>query len=99
MKLAEIYSPKDTDKAIHYFNEAINSANKLQENFYIVSATTALGDFYFNRNENSLAYKNYKIALDLVNETKNENNYKKIQERINDIRIKIGEERFKNLAN
>ncbi len=94
MKLAEIYSPRDNEKAIKYFNNAIKYAYELNESFYIISSTTALGDFYFNRNDNANALVNYKIAL---NASQNKENLSKIQQRIDDIKIKIGEERFNEL--
>lgn len=97
MKLAEIFAPRDIEKAIEYYNKSIEIAYELKENFYIISATTALGDFYFYRNENALAFNNYRVALDLTKNSQYKDNYDKIQQRLNDLKIKIGEERFKEL--
>ena len=97
MKLAEIFSSKDIEKSVEYYNKSIEYAYKLNENFYIISATTALGDFYFNHNEINLSFKNYKIALDLTQNAQHNDNYNKIIQRIEDIKIKIGEERFNEL--
>lgn len=91
MKLAEIYSAKKPDDAIEYYNNALNCAKELDEPFYIVSTATALGDFYFNRKENELALKNYKTAL---KSARNKENEGRINARIGDIKMRVGEERF-----
>lgn len=97
IKLAEIYAPRDTQKATEYYNRAIKYAYELKEAFYIIASTTALGDFYFNRGENALALKNFKIALELAKNSKYQENSEKIEQRINDIKMRVGEERFVEL--
>ena len=97
MKLAEIYSAKNTEKAIEYYNKALSYANLLNEPFYIISTATALGDFYFNRKDNSLALKNYKHAYNFAKDGIYKENADKILQRINDIKMRVGEERFKEL--
>lgn len=98
MKLAEIYSAKNPAKALEYYKRALNSANELNETFYIISASTALGDFYFNRRNDKSAYKYFKIAYDLVINSNYKENIDKIEARINDIKIRVGEEEFKKIA-
>ncbi len=97
MKLAEIYAAKSPEKAIEYYNQALNYANMLNEPFYIISTATALGDFYYNRKENALALKNYKHAYNFANEGIYKENAQKILQRIEDIKMRVGEERFKEL--
>lgn len=97
MKLAEIYAAKSPDKAVEYYNQALNYANMLNEPFYIISTATALGDFYFNRKENSLALKNYKHAYNYANDGVYKENVPKILQRIEDIKMRVGEERFKEI--
>ena len=97
MKLAEIYAAKTPEKAVEYYNQALNYANVLNEPFYIISTATALGDFYFNRKENALALKNYKHAYNFANEGIYKENAPKILQRIEDIKMRVGEERFKEL--
>lgn len=98
MKLGEIYSAKEPDIAVKYYNKALTIAKQLNETFYIISASTALGDFYFNRRNDKMAYDNYKIAYNLVKDTNNKENTDKIENRIKDIKARIGEERFKEIA-
>ena len=97
MKLAEIYSAKAPDAALEYYTKALEIAETLNESFYIVSSATALGDFYYNRKNDELAYKNYKKAYDLVKDSKYKDNSEKIRLRIEDIKIRLGEERFKKI--
>lgn len=97
MKLAEIYSAKTPEKAIEYYNNAISYANTLNEPFYIIATSTALGDFYFNRKENESALKNYKHAYNYAQNGLYKENAAKILQRIEDIKMRVGEERFKEL--
>ncbi len=97
IKLAEIYSAKNPDYALEYFTKAMHYANTLAEPFYIISAATALGDFYFNRKENSLALKNYKTAYNFAKDGIYKENAQKILQRIEDIKMRVGEERFNEL--
>lgn len=97
MKLAEIYSSKDPLKAIEYYENALRYAKTLNEPFYIISTSTALGDFYFNRKENEHALKNYKHAYNYAKNGIYKENVTKILQRIEDIKMRVGEERFKEL--
>ncbi len=95
MKLAEIYSAKAPANAIDCYKKALNYAKELKEPFYIVSTATATGDFYFNRKEIESALKYYKIALKYA---KSKENTEKINTRIKDIKILLGDERFNELG-
>ena len=72
-------------------------AKTMNESFYIISTNLALGDFYFNRNDNEKAFKYFKDALMLAQNETTKDNVEKIQLRIDDIRLRIGEERFNEL--
>ena len=97
IKLAEIYSAKNPEQALECFNKALEYAKILNEDFYIVSVNTAIGDFYLNRKENELAYKYLKTAYQYAQKTASKDNADKIMLRLNDIKIRIGEERFNEL--
>ena len=94
MKLGEIYSSSSFESAVEFYNKAIACANTMDETFYIISANTALGDLYYNKKEDEKAYKNYKIAYELTKDSKYSDNVDKISNRINDIKMRVGEERF-----
>ena len=51
-------------------------------------------DYYYNKKENELALKHYTNAHKLAQKDFSKDNIAKIEIRINDIKIRIGEERF-----
>jgi len=97
MKLAEIYLSREGNKALENYYKALEIAKTMNESFYIISTNLALGDFYFNRNDNEKAFKYFKDALMLAQNETTKDNVEKIQLRIDDIRLRIGEERFNEL--
>ena len=97
MKLAEIYLVKEPERAIENYKKALEYAKKMNESFYVISTNLALGDFYFNRRDNEKAFKYYKEALNVAQSSATVENIEKIKLRINDIRLRIGEERFNEL--
>lgn len=94
MKLAEIYARRNPEKCLEYLKRAKTCALELNESFYIASADIALGDYYYNKKENELALKHYTNAHKLAQKDFSKDNIAKIEIRINDIKIRIGEERF-----
>lgn len=99
MKLAEINSRKDDDKALHYFKKAKACAFELNEPFYIASCDISMGDFYFIRKDNEQALKSYLSAYNVAKTNFSKDNIDKIQQRINDIKVRVGEETFKKYEN
>lgn len=97
-KLASILQRKQPEKALEYFNLALECAKQTKDVFYIVSATLALGDFHYDKNQNELALKHYFNALDLAKSTFSQENLNKIKVRINDIKFRIGNEKFDELS-
>lgn len=95
MKLAELNVQKDNEKALHYFKKAKTCAFELNEPFYTASCDISIGDFYYNRKDNELALKSYFSAYNIAKTNFSKDNIEKIQQRINDIKAKIGEETFK----
>ncbi len=99
IKLAEININKDPDKAINYFKKAKSCAFELNEPFYIASCDISMGDFYFNQKDDELALKNYLSAYNIAKTNFSKDNIEKIQQRINDIKARIGDEMFKKYEN
>lgn len=97
MKLAELYTVKAPEKTIKYFEKAKICAKELGENFYIASTAIAIGDFYYNKNENEKALENYFNAQIVAKDNFSKDNIDKIELRINDIKVRLGEERFTQL--
>ena len=97
MKLAEIYSSSDYEMTVEYYNKALAYAKELKEDFYVVSTNIAIGDLYFNRKENLMAYEHYKTALNMLKNSNDKDNINKIMMRMDDIKLRIGEEKFNEL--
>lgn len=97
-KLASILQRKQPDKALEYFNIALDCAKSIKDEFYIVSASLAIGDFYYDKNQSEFALKYYINALNLAKNNFSQDNINKIKIRINDIKFKIGVEKFDKLV-
>ena len=98
-KLAQIMQRKLPDKAIFYFKKAKQCAEKLNDIFYMASSLLALGDFYYGQKQDELALDEYFTALDLVKNDFSKDNIAKIEMRINDIKFRIGAEKFAVIPN
>lgn len=96
-KLATILQKQNPETALKYFNFALDSAKMINDVFYIVSASLAIGDFHYDRNKNEVALKYYIKAKDLAQNNFSQDNINKINIRINDIKFKLGVEKFENL--
>lgn len=97
-KLAEMTQKIMPEKAIEYFNAALDCAKSTQDVFYMVSASLALGDFNYDRSQSETALKHYIYALDLAKTALSQENIDKINIRINDIKFKLGVEKFEKLV-
>lgn len=95
-KLATLLRRKDTDKALKYYQSALDASKNLKDVFYEASASLALGDFYYNNKSNELALIQYFDAMRIAKINFSAENQKKIEARINDLRVKMGEEAFSN---
>ncbi len=98
MKLYEILSDKSPQKALSYLKRAKACAVELNETFYIASADVAFGDFYYASKEFSKSLENYINAYKLATNNFTKDNINKIKMRISDLKIKIGEEKFKSIV-
>ena len=88
MKLAELTGRKTPEKAAEYYQKAIKSANTLNEPLYTLSAYVECGDFYMNHKKIKHALKYYMLAANITDA--NEDMKQKIQRRINDLKIRLG---------
>lgn len=97
-KLAAILQRKQPQKALEYFDTALKCAKSTNDIFYTVSASLAIGDFHYDKNQSEIALKHYMSALDLAKNSFSQDNINKIKTRINDIKFKIGAEQFDKLV-
>lgn len=82
MKLAEI----SKDKALDYLQRARTYATELGENFYIVLSDISIGDYYYNKKMYSDALKFYREAKKIAKNDADNENIRKIEQRIDDIK-------------
>lgn len=97
-KLASILQRKQPEKALEYLNDALDCAKLTKDIFYIVSASLSIGDFHYDKNQNEIALKYYMNALNLAKNSFSQDNINKIKIRVNDIKFKIGVEKFNKLV-
>ena len=96
-KLSGMLKRKDKKKALEYYNAAYEIAQKINDMFYIVSASLEIGDFYYENQRNELALKFYINAYDIAQNSLTKDNVDKIKIRLNDIKIRLGEENYNSL--
>lgn len=86
MKLAEILSESNPQKALENLKKAQNCAIELNETFYIASSNLALGDFYYRHKEYKNALNYYNDAYKLATDNFTKENIVKIESRIEEIK-------------
>lgn len=97
-QLAEVLVNMHDENALEYLKEAKQAAEFLNEDFYIMEADVALGDFYYNipaQHKNALKeyFKARKIA-ELIGEDVQE-----INSRINDMKLRMKNNEFSEIEN
>ena len=97
-KLASILQKKQPEAALEHLHTALDCAKLTKDVFYIVTSSLAIGDYYYDRRQNEFALKHYIYALDLATARLSKDNIDKINVRINDIKFKMGVEKFDNLV-
>ncbi len=96
--LAKIYTEKQSEKAIDFLLEAKQCADFLNEEFYILESTVALGDYYYNHKETfKKALAEYLSARKSARMYGDAADIKKIEERINDMKLRLPKEEFEDL--
>lgn len=98
MKLAEILTVRNPQKALEYFKRAKSCALELNEPFYIASSSVALGDFYFNKKNFEHALRSYVDAHKMSVNNFTKDNILKIEMRINDLKIRMGGDIFNRIT-
>lgn len=93
--IAKIYLKEDIKKAYDYLIEAKKSAEFINEDFYILESTIALGDFYYNYSDKSKeCLREYYKALNLAQNFINEIDINIIKARIEDMKHRMNEDEF-----
>lgn len=96
-KLAQTEKKVSKEKTIEYLNKAKECAEKLNDTFYMASATLATGDYYYSQKDNEQALLEYLKAFEIAKNNFSRDNLSKIQIRIDDIKFRIGTARFQQI--
>lgn len=96
--LAKIYEKENPEKALNFFLEAKQSAEFINEEFYILEASIALGDYYYNNIDlNKKALTEYFKARNIAHSLGSSVDISKIENRINDMKLRMDKEVFEEI--
>ena len=96
--LAKIYLKTNPEKVLNFLIEAKQSAEFMNEDFYILEATVALGDYYYDHVDmKKQALKEYFNARKIAGNYGDTIDIAKIEERINDMKQRMDEDIFKQV--
>lgn len=99
-QLAKIYMQEGSAKALELLIEAKRSAEFINEDFYILESTIALGDYYYNNQETyKKALVEYFKALKISGRVLDEAESSKIKLRIKDMELRMDSEVYKEIEN
>ncbi len=99
-QLAKIYMQEGSAKALELLIEAKRSAEFINEDFYILESTIALGDYYYNNQETyKEALVEYFKALKMSGRVLDEAESSKIKLRIKDMELRMDSEVYKEIEN
>lgn len=98
MKLAGLYRKTDAKKSFEFYERAYQTACALDEVFYKVSSTMAAGDLYLFAKDYQNALKKYSFAKKLAIGKMSEKNLQKINRRIEDLKLQLGDEKFNEIG-
>lgn len=97
-KLASILHRRNPEKALEFYTEALRSAKEIKDAFYIISASLEIGDYHYDKKQDEIALKYYINAYALARNNLSSENLQKINTRLNDLKFRLGNEKFENLA-
>lgn len=95
---AKIYIELNSDKALSYLIEAKKSAEFINEAAYIIEASIALGDYYYNiPDKKKEALSEYMQAKSIAESAYINTNDLKLEQRIEDMRRRMKKEDFESI--
>lgn len=96
--LAKICAKEDPKKTLIYLLDAKQSAEFINEDFYIVEATVALGDYYYNNSAtHKKALAEYFKALSVAKNMGETVDISKIENRIQDMKLRMENDVFEEI--
>lgn len=93
--LAKIYLKDNSQKALEYLLEAKSSAEFINEEFYMLETSIALGDYYYSYpDKHKLSLREYFKAKTLAQRLGKTVDMTKIEQRIKDMKLRMSSEDF-----
>jgi len=93
-KLSAIYETKDKQTGYKFLLSALQAAKRLKDKLYIASAYLETGDYYYRQKEYPQAIKAYLSAKHFLDSDTDKENKAKIEIRLKDLKIKLGEQQY-----
>ncbi len=88
-ELSKIYENENLETSIEYLREALKCAKNMHDEFKVAFAYLELGDLYYNFNQDELALESFFEAKKALGANILEENKQIIDQRINDMKIKM----------
>ena len=100
INLGKMLLYKKTKEAYQYFIKAVSYTNKLNDKFYLAESQLNLGDYYYFIKNDEEALKCFLLVLSIAvkNNFSNEN-IQNVKIRLKDLKIRLGEEKYKMIVN
>lgn len=93
-KLSAIYETKDKQTSYKFLLNALQAAKRLGDKLYIASAYLETGDYYYRQQQLPQAIKAYLSAKHFLDSDADKENKAKIEMRLKDLKIKLGEKQY-----
>lgn len=97
-QLSMLYRDNSPETSAKYMQISLDAAVKLKDDFKIALSRLELGDYYYNTMNNKLALINYFEAKKALGSNISNENRERISIRINDMKIKMDESEFREVA-
>ena len=97
-ELAKLYSKFDPTSAKGYFRLALDTAQKLNDNFKIALIYFEAGEFYYDLGDDKKALKSFFDSKQALGENSQDENIERINSRIQDIKMRLDESDFNSIA-
>ena len=96
-KLARIYERKNSNKAVEYYEKAVDMAKRTNDNYPLACAILDLGDYYYRQKKDTEALKTYISAQKIMANQLTHENKIAINDRINDLKVRMGRENVEKI--
>ena len=97
-ELAKLYARIDSQNAAGYYKQALDSANKLNDQFKVALVYFEAGEFYYDKGEDEKALENFFSAKKALGNNEKDENVIRINSRIQDIKMRLNSVNFNLIA-